>query len=511
MQELNEKLNKINNIRKEIKNTINEKGGELTDTTPFEEYPTAIKNLKSGGGETVMAYYNGTDIEAGKKVLLTRTNNAMATNDTFMNGNIPLLINNGLAYCGDSSNSTAIKTVRNIIDGTISDEYVSIVNRGYWANPALIVNGKDYSSSIANLYIGFTWVHSMAGGKSMLQTFSATDRLNANYHINAYTLLTDNILQSGGYKQNSSGASNAGSYRLSCTENYVVWRDRYIVKAGEGLDTKQNALSAANDLGSNSGCFCFERENEGGRYLYAICYISATSWYFRKYDHETKTVLDSRNGEIDVPYYDFSVNSNGYGERGVYVQTKDYKYLLGAEFYLHLDATQMLLDEPTGIVAKKYPEAITSVLGDRFIGAVQTFYDNTFALTLSDGATLMCRYDGTIPPQALMDNDLLAHCCEVEEIAPLSKPDDTNIYYRHFSGDKAYWFTSVSRNYNKSESFIGSEAHPYQADEFVNSYLAIDYNKERFNSTILTGFMTGNTADDNGRTLVEVATTTGVS
>lgn len=508
MQELNEKLNKINDIRKEIKNTINEKGGELTDTTPFEEYPTAIKNLKSGGGETVMAYYNGTDIEAGKKVLLTRTNNAMATDDTFMNGYIPLLINNGVAYCGDSSSSNVIKTVRNIIDGIISDEYVSIVNRGYWALASLVPYGKK-SNDIGTLKIGFTWVHSMVGGKSMLQTFSATDRLSTNYHIYAYSLLTDNILQCGGWEQNASGASSAGSFRLCCTENYVVWRDRYALKVGDGMDTKQNALSASNDLGDNYGCFCFERKNEGGRYLYSICYISKTDWYFKRFDYETKTTIDSRNGDIDVPYYDFSVNSNGYGSRGVYVQTKDYKYLLGAEFYLHLDATQMLLDEPTGIVAKKYPEAITSVLGDRFIGAVQTFYDNTFALTLSDGATLMCRYDGEIPPQALMDNDLLAHCCEVEEIAPLSKPDDTNIYYRHFSCDKAYWFTSISRNYKTSDTFIGSEAHPYNASEFINSYLALEYNKERFNSTVLTGFMTGNTADDNGLQTVEVKTVTG--
>jgi hypothetical protein len=474
-----------------------------------QEVSSIVNATENEVGKTVWAYYNGSDIETGKKVLLTRTNNAMATDDEFMNGAIPLLINNGLAYCGNTSDSNVITTVRNIIDGVISDESVAMVNKGSWYAPCLMVYALRSGWGASYYHNGFTWVQSMAGGNSAFNTFSSTSNIApSDLRIYGYTLTTNNELQFGGWVQNGSGAFSNGSYRISCTENYVVWRDRYTLKVGDGLDKKQNALSAATDIGDNSGCFCFERKNEDGKYLYAICYKAKNDWYFRRFDYETKTTIDSRNGDIECPHYDFSIYDGSYGPIGVYVQTKDYKYLLGAEFYLQLDYKQGFEGEPTGIVAKRYPEAITSVLGDRFIGAVQTFYDNTFALTLNDGSTLMCRYDGTIPPEALMDNDLLAHCCQVEEIAPYTKPNDENIYYRHFSSDKAYWFTSITRNYNESESFIGSEAYPYNAEDFTNSYLALEYNKERFNSTVLTGFMTGESKIEDGRQLVGVRTVT---
>lgn len=46
-----EKLQTIANIKEDIKQAINEKGGTLEDTTPFAEYPAKILAIKSGEGK----------------------------------------------------------------------------------------------------------------------------------------------------------------------------------------------------------------------------------------------------------------------------------------------------------------------------------------------------------------------------------------------------------------------------------------------------------------------------
>lgn len=54
MQELNNKLNKIKEIKNEIKDSLVEKGCEVTDETPFEDYPAAIDTIKTGGGGEIV-------------------------------------------------------------------------------------------------------------------------------------------------------------------------------------------------------------------------------------------------------------------------------------------------------------------------------------------------------------------------------------------------------------------------------------------------------------------------
>ena len=45
-----EKLQKIKSIKNDLKEKINAKGGSITDTTPFAEYPIQVENISSGGG-----------------------------------------------------------------------------------------------------------------------------------------------------------------------------------------------------------------------------------------------------------------------------------------------------------------------------------------------------------------------------------------------------------------------------------------------------------------------------
>lgn len=47
-----EKLQKISDIKADIKTAINDKGVEVTDSTPFEEYPNKIAQISSGSEKT---------------------------------------------------------------------------------------------------------------------------------------------------------------------------------------------------------------------------------------------------------------------------------------------------------------------------------------------------------------------------------------------------------------------------------------------------------------------------
>lgn len=50
MWSLEDKLNRTLQTKEELKVAINEKGGTITDSTPFSEYPKQIQNLSLGGG-----------------------------------------------------------------------------------------------------------------------------------------------------------------------------------------------------------------------------------------------------------------------------------------------------------------------------------------------------------------------------------------------------------------------------------------------------------------------------
>ena len=47
---ISDQLTLLNNTKQAIKTSINNKGGSVTDSTPFADYSTAIDNLPSGGG-----------------------------------------------------------------------------------------------------------------------------------------------------------------------------------------------------------------------------------------------------------------------------------------------------------------------------------------------------------------------------------------------------------------------------------------------------------------------------
>jgi hypothetical protein len=102
---------------------------------------------------------------------------------------------------------------------------------------------------------------------------------------------------------------------------------------------------------------------------------------------------------------------------------------------------------------------------------------------------------------------------EIKEIVePIYIEGDETIYQRQFSPNRMYWFNRPLYN-NKvvAVPLASNPAGPYKKQNTKSEYVAFEPSKYRFNSTVLTGFLTGETEqDEEGRQMAEVKTVLGV-
>ena len=478
MEELNEKLNKINDIKGQIKDSIVNKKGTITDETPFEDYPKAIDELPSGGGgEKIFAHYVDTDIAEGKKVMMTRTTSQAVPDTEFCNGYIPYFINDGIAYCSTTSGS----------------------GYGYLSNvtPRLIVDGKVSNESSVNLgtasdFTGYQpFVQSCCGGKSVV--FGSYNSSSYKYP-KRFGIYTGSVYKNDGV---------ANGYYTTITDNFFAWVDdysSYITKFFHLQPLQQaNATLTAlkfSQTNKTNMAFMFERESDNGKALYRLYSNKTQAWEncgLEKYDLETNIITT-----LDAPYVSIETTLTHRGN--ISVQTKDCKYIIYPNGYVFLDLP--VDGGGNGFAIREYPQQIKDAIGDRTVLTVQAFYDNYFALMLSDGATLMCNYYNNY---GVADGDLMK-ITDVEEIEPFKIPDDDTVYQRLYSGDRLFWFLSTINR--KSPTADKNPAGPFDQENNTSSWFASEPSSIRFNSTVITGFMTGESKTENGRQLVEVKTVT---
>lgn len=496
---------------------LEESGATIPEEKNLDNLPAAIESKPGSSSATTWVYYNGSDIEAGKKILLTRTNNAMATDEGFVNGKLPLLIHDGIAYCGGTTNGT-INEMFNIIDGKIDESLGKMITN----LPS--TTGTPNLSYPDTAYKKYTHIQSVCNNAVMLQTaISSIAGTNTSYYNGSGCSLIKGNLYSEAW--GSSSGSNYMLYynALFMLENSLIWMNKNGAGTNYGYNgtllvdlsdesiygKSTNVLSKDRRItvGTSYGhSLAFERKDDLGCVYFIYNSYNGTPIVpaLAKYTFSTNTLETSVDDGLEVPYFDLSLISGNKQvcSKGVYHQTKDYKYLLYNDYYVHLYESYKTdgISGEDGIVVKEYPEVIKATLGERTIVSIQTFYDYSFALTLSDGSTLMCKYNESSTSD---DNDWLQHTCSVEEIAPYTLPDDDTIFYRHFSGNKMYWFLSAF-NMSNGDKLTAS---PYKADESISSYLGVKNTVGRYNSTVLTAFMTGETKkDDNGLTMIEVET-----
>lgn len=502
-EELTQKLNEINDIKGQIKTSMINKGLAVTDETPFREYPTALDNMSSGG-EKIFAHYVDTDVAEGKKVMMTKVTNPITIDSEFCNGFIPFIINNGFAYgVGTSSVSSSQQGgstfYRQIVDGVISTQSTALTGssldwRTYYTPIRHSINGGTVG--VASTHQGSSL--KVSGTINMLAFFGAT-KGSTQYLGNTYNF------------KNKKRFFFLEHYVVACGPADYNDQTSFVAFSFSDSFTNTTLVPYSESAVNYFGCL-FERAGEDGKSVYWLHSDNSSSFAnpsFKKYNFETKTLET-----LTTPYWDIQEPLKDYlPKEGVYFQTKDYKYLIHQGGYIFLNyynpATSPNRD---GIVAKKFPQQILDAIGDRTIVNLQVFYDNYFALMLSDGATLMCHYNWDIIPAGKVNEaialggDYLA-VCDVEEVEPFKLPDSDTIYQRAFSESRDFWYITM-----QGVSEIKTTMNPagqFDKENITNSYFAFMPSSVRFNSTVLTGFMTGESKTENGKQLVEVSTVTG--
>ena len=444
-----DKLQYLSETKSLIKEAIRNKGVNVEDTDPFRVYADKIGMIQGGGegggdaSSTVWAYYTG-DVIEDKKVILVKSNASLPSGVAFCNGFRPYIIMDGYAYgtVGDATDSD-FNVRRQIVNGIISDEdSVSVQTYGSLSKQANIVslyllNGTCSVETVLN-----------AGAGSIVRQvpFVGTKKLELLPSNNNFVCETGVAEGTNGY--------------------------------GRFFDAIGGTVLSGFVPSLGTSCFCFEDKDQN--FYWVGQYTNTQRWSRATNTTETIAGRPTFNMQATLP--------SGYR---LFIQTKDFKYLLTSVAYVDLDI------ENNTFTVKEYPESIKQAIGINTVHSMQVFYDGFFSIQLSDGRTLMCKYENT------MDD------VEVKEIVdPIVIDGDPTIYQRQYSPDRTYWFNRpvvISGNVVAIPIAKGP-AGLYKAEEPSTPYVAYTPTKERFNNTVLTGFLNGTSKDEEGRQLVEVTT-----
>jgi hypothetical protein len=467
-----DKLRYLGETKTLIKEAIQNKGVDVSDSDPFRAYAEKISQIQTGGGggggaeETVWAYYSDA-LDESKKVFLTKALNIMSPSADFTNGFYPTLIFNGFAYGTDddisSFTSRTIKSKRQIVNGSIE------------ASSEVVLTNNTLN--VQNEYIPHF------GLNGTFCTYISREQTTSHFGSVAPSYM--GIVNAKG-NTSFPNASSLSSTTPTFTEKSVLFMNNTTSYYVYRYDMANNTTTKSPLRGGGTSGFSFTNADETEVYRF---YTTSTQTALIKW-----TVGEDTSATLPTPTFDNQAGVSFNKGSRLYLQTRDYRYLLHTEFYVDLDI------EGNTITVLKYPKQIMDVLGDRLIHSVQILYNNTYALHIEDGTTLLCRYTEDIADSTF------------DVIAPLKLAGDNERYYRAFSPDAMYWWV-IPRSVSGALIRPGVEEGPAnvtdleKAETEFHAYLPV---KERFNSTVLSGFATeGEREDTMGRRLIKVKTVTG--
>lgn len=448
-------LNEVKIKISDVYTKCSEKGATLPDIQNLENLPATIDSVKSGGIEVVQAYYNDTDIEAGKKVFLTNVGYTVTGSDTFSPNVRPTIINeNGFVIAGSSRYQ--------IVNGVVDESTQTSVT--------------DNPPTAATHF------------------FMHNGAVSACYPTPTMAYVGDNV-----YLYTMNNSARTTNYNLYVSYVFLDWgvcNARYsgdITVVNEDLTTEKITLSSYLS-GISSNVFAF-----GTRDLFYFIYPTGWGtynvyWALAKLEKiDGNYVATSLNTSVATSQRDWEVAVSLFVNTKTKVQTTvgEAYHCLGSGGFISVEINKE--DETQSQVGfYSYPQNVLDVMGDRTVAVIQTFYDGTFSLCLNEGTTLICKFTSATEAEVL------------QVIEPFMVEGDSTIYYRNFTATKMYWWQSGNPNAPISSNPYG----PYNATRAVTNYLAVDPLESRFNSTVLTGFLTGQVDTIEGREVVGVKTAT---
>jgi hypothetical protein len=465
---------------REVKTKIDKVYKVLEDAGATIPEDKNLDNLKltiesKPGGETVMAYYNGTDIEEGKKVLLTNVGYQALSDGNFLPS--PYKDSSGRAI------------------------YLNFITEdGYIVAERYASSGSKYARF--NVVDGVVDLNSYADYSGvMVLALSGMNIPMKNGKINVTMKKTD--MSFGNYDQYNIMTYSVGKgYEFISGRGFVFLDDFYYNNRSYSNDKiyipNDDATKVEVDIstitGKTNGYIYIVGSN--GVYYGAVSATDnqkASSWNMIKFTGENGVYTTTPLGTISYQPNEVVAGSGGFaiGLKDS-IKVGDYRlyFLLSKSRYLYFAINEVDETQCTFEVCE-YPQSLKNVIGTRTINKVQTFYDGTFSFDLSEGTTLMCRFTDRYNIEVL------------EVVEPFVIEGDSTIYHRNFTCSKMYWYLMGAPRLR--------EPAPYgRYDKVVASsnYLAVSPTEQRFNSTILTGFLTGESTVKDGRQLVEVKTVT---
>jgi len=482
---------KIDNVYK----LLEESGASIPTEKNLDNLQTTIESKPSV--ETIWAYYNGSDVEDGKRVLLTNVGYQATGSDTLSpEVRVSLLTENGYAVYATNNSNYAIQT-----SGTHKLRY-DIVNGVVDANSGY----RSTNGTVEKRGQLITWFYK--NGNVVVEGSKNTDGKPMGFGSSGFVFYTYDVIYGGNYllpSTNCTVLTDDGYISNSTSKiSLVLYKnDNINVNEYESFnlsDYLTGSVLDTNIFGISDG--------DATYYIYYPKDSSYQNWEL------TKCVLNREDGTVTTSSL-FTNTLSGYtsitGKSGylvfeckgkVDVEGGFNKYLICANRYVKFYIT------PNGVGStveiNSYPQNIINEIGNRSIYKMQCFYDNTFSFDLSDGTTLMCGFSSESGEPEIQ-----------EVIEPFIVDGDSNVYHRTFTANKLYWYqrpegaTPSTTTGGVLKAPISSNPYgPYNATKAAVDWLAVPREQNRWNTTVLTGFMTNKTKIDNGRQMIEVRTTT---
>lgn len=476
---------KINNVYK----LLEESGASIPVEKNLDNLQTTIESKPSA--ETIWAYYNGSDIEDGKKVLLTNIGYTVPGSDTFSpEVRVSFISENGYA-------------------GYTTYNGYPIYMMGGRATAYDVLNGSVDSSTERATYTGSS---SFYFGYRVIPFFlnNGTVFIEGNSQRDYYGLQRDNAYTVACYNYNTikKSGSIGSTFGLNVLEtgffscfSTKIWR----------IDNDLNETFY--DTGIPNIKTTYVIEDDGSYYFYNDTASYRKSWTLSKGQITdgalTVTALKTDTYEEALPFT--FVHSEENDNPHILLQCKQrittdkgfMRFVVHSLGYMCFDINKE--DETQSVISTHgwSESSLAETIGNRTIYKMQTFYDGTFSLDLSDGTTLICEFTSS----------KTVNCLEIVE--PFIIEGDTTIYHRTFSETRMYWYQRPEGAADQNYSPYGAHAPlssnpygPYNVTKAAVDWLAVPREQNRWNTTVLTGFMTNKTKIDNGRQMIEVRTTT---
>jgi hypothetical protein len=477
--------------------------------------PVVFRGNGGSGGDTIWAYYNGSDIEAGKRILLTNVGYTLTGSDTLSpEVRVSFLTEQGYAGLVEFGNAVLVNSNSSIlgrydiVNGTVDKSSVyknttaaSGESKKGHIIPYFFKNGQILMEALKSSSgdpMGFA---NIAEGASAFWFYTYSKYYCGYYGITASGREHNISLMDNGYVSSGNAGMKINILKDTFTSDdtdRTLFRGFNLIELLPECTMNMDIYSISN---GDDFYIYYTKDNQHKNWELAKLSFNKDDGSFVVSTLFNNTIenyitIGNKSGNVTYECKGYNETPNGFT-----------KYIICADRYVKFNITTS--GENSTVEMCSYPQYIHDVFGNRTIYKMQAFYDKTFSFDLSDGTTVICKF-----------SEISGEPEIIEIVEPFIIDGDETVYHRTFTETRKYWYQRPENvscrtgSYNDGQKItapISSNPYgPYNATRAIVDWLAVPREENRWNTTVLTGFMTGESKIENGRQLVGVKTTLGI-